>query len=289
MKITIRKPCFYSQKGMRDTQEDAVFPQNPTELSSYFIVCDGVGGCEHGEIASSLVCKAIDGVLANYVSSSKPMMPRIIKKALKAAFGILYSHKFRSREMATTLTLLSINSKGCVSVHLGDSRIYQIRKGKGIIFRTEDHSLVCELVKQNKITEQEAATHPQRNIITRCVCILDKEEDPMLATINEIYDIEPDDIFLLCSDGVYEEVDNNVITSLLSSDLPLEQKISKLAELTKNSSDNNTAYLVQVADVVRVPDDLKENDTYEIPIYPMSRNQLQIVSKIKLFLKNIWC
>ena len=151
--------------GQRDYQQDSLFPNNEEALLQhhFFIVCDGVGGCEHGELASQTVTTRMAEILDN-VDWEQEFTAEHFAEALAMTCHTL-DQVAAGVDTATTLTLLCTHSTGCLMAHIGDSRIYQLRPGKGIVYRSEDHSLVNDMVRSGKITAQEALTHPDRNVI----------------------------------------------------------------------------------------------------------------------------
>lgn len=165
--------------------------------------------------------------------------------------------------MATTLAFAAMTSDGVFVAHIGDSRVYQIRPSVGIVFCTEDHSLVNALLKNEVITPEEAVSHPQRNVITRCMNVQRDRRNYYEATIDVVRDVKAGDIFLLCSDGVYDEAGNDVISELLSCDSSLKEKRDKLAERTSDSHDNNTAILIEIKSVEKTENDNSDNVTFE--------------------------
>lgn len=263
MKIKINQPQWYWQKGKRSNQEDALFPLDDDGKHLFFIVCDGVGGCDSGEVASQLVCEAFGEFLPDRFEKGEKLDIHTFEEALVHAWEKLYDNRKTSPSMATTLTFAAITDEGVFLAHMGDSRIYQIRPGEGEIFCTEDHSLVHELMKRNKISPQEAANHPQRHVITRCLNVQEDSRNYCEATVDIIRDINPGDIFLLCSDGVYDEASDECITEILSEDISLSEKREKLAQATCCSSDNNTAILIEIQSVVREERDHDGNVSFE--------------------------
>jgi protein phosphatase len=154
--------------------------------------------------------------------------------------------------MATTLTFICFTPDGYTAAHCGDSRIYHIRPARGIIYRSQDHSLVGEMLRNGVISEAEAAHHPQSNIITRCVMLpTDGPADRLpRVTVHQSSDIQPGDYFLLCTDGVVHQATDPFLVSLLSdTTLTDTEKIAQLARQTRDSSDNNTACLIHIADI----------------------------------------
>jgi serine/threonine protein phosphatase PrpC len=158
MIITIGKPCAITEKGGRSNNEDSIYPlpEQVTLDQKLFMVCDGVGGAEKGEVASSLACESIQTFFSTFLKDDPT--PEFIHKAVHYAevcFDSYVQEHPEAMGMATTLTMAYIASSGIVLAHIGDSRIYHLRKGE-ILYQTEDHSLVNSLVKLGKITPEEA-------------------------------------------------------------------------------------------------------------------------------------
>lgn len=171
MKITFAEAYSYHGIGHRDNQEDARFPDHDeVRADSYhsFVVCDGVGGSEKGEVASKLVAGTLGNELEQNLAD-EPLRVQDLAAALDACYDALAKNTTpRNLGMATTMTMISANLTGVTAAHIGDSRIYHIRPGVGILYRSEDHSLVNALVKAGVVKEEEAENHPQSNVITRC-------------------------------------------------------------------------------------------------------------------------
>ena len=161
MNITIGNPWAVSEKGGRLNNEDSIFPLPETANSNQnlFLVCDGVGGAEKGEIASSLACESFQTFFSTF-REGEPNAD-FINKAIRyteARFDDYVAIHPEAKGMATTLTMTFVGTTGITLAHVGDSRIYHFRKGE-ILFQTEDHSLVNSLVKLGKITHEEVAHH----------------------------------------------------------------------------------------------------------------------------------
>lgn len=253
MNIQLGQAYGFYQIGQRKNQEDARFPDTdiPPEGQRFFIVCDGVGGLDKGEVASSTVAEAIGEYLEQY-DLNKPFSMKELGYALGAGYAALDKKNVgANRGMATTLTLLVAHAGGITVAHIGDSRIYQIRPGQdrgGVIYRSYDHSLVNALVRCGTLTPDQAINHPKSNIITRCMGGEDPESRSE-ATSYCLTDIEPGDVFILCSDGVLHDLTDQDLVNLINADSTLEQKAMELAQRSASSSDNNTAFLIPVETV----------------------------------------
>ncbi len=252
MEILLRQPYSFCQRGERANQEDARFPDcdAPQGCKPAFVVCDGVGGQAKGEVASRTVADAI-GTYMEGVDLTKDFTPEDFSKVLSHAYSALHRKmQGDTREMATTMTFVCFSAAGAFCAHIGDSRIYHVRPGVGIMYRSEDHSLVNALVHSGNLTPEGAINHPNSNIITRCMAYVDKGADAPAATAMQIEDVEGGDYFFLCTDGVLHCVEDSELLAILSSDRTDKEKIDLIAEKSRHSSDNNTAYLIGVEEVI---------------------------------------
>lgn len=301
MKIYLNQPYSFCQLGKRGNQEDARYPDMdmPEKSQSYYVVCDGVGGCDEGEMASRAVCNAF-GQYLKHTDWSKTFGVTDFGKALDDAYSALYKVAGKhSKDMATTLTFICFHHAGVLVAHIGDSRIYHIRPGVGILYRSDDHSLVNALVHSGNLTPDEAENHPQSNYITRCMGWVKEDEDRALATALQIADIESGDYFILCTDGVLHSTTDDMLEEIVSQDIPDEEKCMKLATICKDSSDNNTAYILPVGKVFREEESTSSlevtNDNETVPLRSqnavvevMSQNTLSLKNKVSKFLKNLF-
>lgn len=244
--------------GQRGNQEDALFPSldEATSARRVFMVCDGMGGHEHGEVASRCVAETI-GTLASAVGEcTVEVMRQTFEDALDEAYRRLDALDAdgdgRGRTMGTTLTFLAFCTDGVLVAHIGDSRVYQFRRGQGVVFRTRDHSLVEDLIAAGELTPDEARTHPRRNIITRAV--QPHQESPARATFRVLTEVRRGDLFLLCSDGVTEQLEDAALAEILFDDASLEQRMQTLVEecQRRETRDNHTGYLLEVVGGTRL-------------------------------------
>ena len=246
MKIGIEKPYAFSEIGKRANNEDCIFPEKECadEHNKLYIVCDGMGGYDKGEIASSIVCKTLSASLSNCEIIDKA----IFKQALDEAYDRLDEE---CENAGTTLTLLHLSEKGAFLAHMGDSRIYHLRKNghhTEILYKSDDHSFVNELVKLGIITPEKALTHPKRNIVTRVIQANQATRDE--ADIYETYDVKENDYFFLCTDGVLESISDEKLCSIINLDICLEKKCQMIEDIcNKTSKDNYSAYLIAVNNV----------------------------------------
>lgn len=250
MTIRILKPYSYSSQGMKPNQEDALFPQcgEAGRETRTFIVCDGMGGHEKGEVASECVAETIGRLTEGQPLCSAEQMRGVIDNALLEAYRNLDAIDTSESEnrMGTTLAMLSICADGVLTAHIGDSRVYQLREGRGVIFRTRDHSVVSDLIASGELTEKEARTFPHRNVITRA--IQPHQDYPDRPSYNVLTDIRKGDVFFICCDGVVEQLEDDDLCRYLLGDKPLSKRLEAVREecRKRNTNDNNTAYLIGI-------------------------------------------
>ena len=267
MEIKIYQPLFIHEQGKRDNQEDALWNEGATALDSLFVVCDGMGGHEKGEVASQTFSQALGKWFAEHVDSRQPLADAQLSNAITYAYDELDKQDDGNsiKKMGTTLTLLYIHAHGVTAAHIGDSRIYHIRPGyytadhpeKAILYQSRDDSLVYELYQTGEISYEEMATHPQKNVITKAVTPAGRREDP---SIIHITDIKPGDYFYMCSDGMLEKMSNAELATLFSTADTDEQKRRHLVEATQDNADNHTAWIIRVKDVHLVAGDPTTNE-----------------------------
>ena len=286
MKIEIYQPQAIWELGQRNNQEDSIFPAfgEATDDDRLFILCDGMGGHEHGEVASQTVCKAMSDTLLSL--SKQSFTDDDLLDALQTAYRQLdcldNSHL---RKMGTTLCLLYFHQGGLTAAHIGDSRIYHIRpKENRILYQSRDHSLVYDLYQAGEISYEEMRTSPQKNIITRA--IQPGEENRVRPAIVHIADIQPSDFFYICSDGMLEQMDNDELCRLLSTDGSDEKKRMQLIAATSDNKDNHSAYLIHIKEVMReagdnmLLDDEQTSKDNAVNIRPQSQSDdVSIVSR----------
>lgn len=257
----------------RPHQEDCLFPAHGEAKKSdrFFVLCDGMGGHDAGEVASATVCEAMgQSVLANCADAEGAFGKDDIQRALNAAFEALdEKDNGAAKKMGTTMTMLKLFVGGCYIAHMGDSRVYHIRPGKTaeetrILFHTEDHSLVNDLVRLGELTPEEARVSKQKNIITRAM--QPKMEHRPKADIYHTADIEGGDYFYMCSDGMLEHMDDDNLRFIFSDEGgTVSKKVNTLVQGTCENRDNHSAIIIHVLGVVGaaapMADDTKETAT----------------------------
>ncbi len=249
MTITIGKPWAVCEKGGRQNNEDSIYPLPETVGSNkkLFLVCDGVGGSEKGEVASSLACESFQTFFSAFLDGepTKEFIDRAIRYT-EARFDSYVNDHPEARGMATTLTMVSVGTLGVMLAHVGDSRIYQFRNGK-ILYETKDHSLVNSLVEMGKISKEEALTHPQKNVIIRAI---QGTEKPTEVDVALLKDVMAGDYFFMCTDGILERLNDESLSDIFSTyKNPEEIKDAIMASCCGKTRDNFSFYVLPVQSV----------------------------------------
>ncbi len=200
-----------SRIGGRSENQDT-FGAQKTKRGFVVTVCDGMGGGPGGKTASSI---AVHEIIASINEASEEeectnILIKAVRRANIAIIGAGNEHP-SLRGMGSTATVLLLTPVAAYVAHVGDSRIYQLRRGKKV-FRTFDHSMVFDLVRQGVITEEQARLSAQSNVITRALGI-----KPDVEVDVEELPYESGDRFLLCSDGIHGTMPESELIRKVSS------------------------------------------------------------------------
>ena len=207
-----------------------------------FAVADGMGGAQAGEVASQLAASALEGGNSDAPDGTQ-RIDELIQEANRRIFDRASSDPSASG-MGTTMTVALVEGMTVAIGHVGDSRGYLVR-GEQMEQLTEDHSLVNELVKSGKLSEEEAQAHPQRSVITRAV-----GTDPDVDVDGFTIEAEEGDVFLLCSDGLTDMVEDEEILELVHEhrdDLEKAVKALVAAANRGGGEDNITAVAFRIS------------------------------------------
>lgn len=246
--ISIRQPLYFSEIGKKNNQEDCLYPAKPSKETRVFILCDGMGGHDNGEVASQTVAEALGGYLTSAHHIDIPAIEAGLTNAYRALDGIESGH---GKTPGTTMTCLCINSNNYIVAHIGDSRIYHIRpslydhsrRRGGILYQSSDHSLVNDLIKAGELNEEEARDFPGKNIITRAM----QPGTRSKADVYQFDNIVEGDYFFMCSDGVMEQLSNETLCGILASNDTDNDKIASIASVCNgNTRDNYSCWLIPV-------------------------------------------
>ncbi len=233
--------------GGKKNQEDYIWPLpgKATLQDKIFIVCDGVGGSDNGEIASKIIAESMGRALqkVNVENITSGFINNQLDIARQRLVEYAYTHRLNT-DMATTFCMLAIGEKRIFISWSGDSRVYHVRDGE-ILYKTSDHSLVNTLLKSGEITEEDAVLHPQKNIILKAI---KADGSPIDTEDIWIDNAREGDYFLLCTDGLFENITEKDIKFLLNqNDRGQYDLISAFQQKCFNRTrDNYSMYLVKI-------------------------------------------
>jgi PPM family protein phosphatase len=223
----------------RQGNEDSYYVRAPL-----FVVADGMGGAQAGEVASAIAVRQFERGLPDGQDPGEALAALI--QAANARIHEQARSDAQHAGMGTTTTAAYVTADAVVVAHVGDSRCYLLRDDD-LIRLTRDHSLVGELVARGKLTEEQAESHPQRSVITRAL-----GPEPNVEVDVDAYPARAGDVFLLCSDGLTSMVHEPQLKSLLADrERPLEQTGRRLIAAANDAGgrDNITVILFRVEDV----------------------------------------
>jgi PPM family protein phosphatase len=221
----------------RQGNEDNLFVRAPL-----FVVADGMGGAQAGEVASEMAVKSFEPGLGDGAPAES--LVRVIEDANRRIHDRSRSDEQRAG-MGTTVTAAYVGESEVVVAHVGDSRAY-LWRGGDLIRLTKDHSLVGELVARGKLTEEQAEAHPQRSVITRAL-----GPEPNVLVDVDVFPARAGDVFLLCSDGLTSMINESKLKPILDGAESLEQGGRALIAAANEAGgrDNITVILFRLEDV----------------------------------------
>jgi PPM family protein phosphatase len=245
---------------VRDHNEDCI--EARPEIGLY-VLADGMGGYNAGEVASGMATSLIaDGLMEEWRPAevdrmrredAKALAERLIREQVARANSAIFTTSQNNPEcagMGTTLVVCHFYDDFVTVAHIGDSRLYRLR-GDTMEQITRDHSLLQEQLDSGLITPEEAKLSQNKNLVTRALGI-----DPSVETEVHTYDAEPDDVYLLCSDGLSdmvedEEIRMTLVTLKTNPTLTVQQLVQ--AANDNGGRDNISAMLIRVAEHFNVP------------------------------------
>jgi protein phosphatase len=221
----------------RQGNEDSYFVRAPL-----FVVADGMGGAQAGEVASEMAVESFDHGLPD--GSPADALVRVIEDANRRIHDRSRAESQRAG-MGTTVTAAYVGEQEVTIAHVGDSRAYLLRDGR-LERLTRDHSLVGELVARGKLTEDQAETHPQRSVITRAL-----GPEPDVQVDVRSYQARDGDVFMVCSDGLTSMVAEARVTTILEGAGSLDRAGRELIAAANDAGgrDNITVILFRLEEV----------------------------------------
>ena len=195
----------------REMNQDYYYVSDPESDIQLYILADGMGGYNGGEVASKLAVESVKSYIENNLNQKEPQKEQIlqlVKDAAEYANKVVYEKSKTSEDlhgMGTTLDICLIYNNKVYIGHVGDSRVYLIR-GEIIRKLTKDHSYVQKLVEDGKITREEANHHPKKNMLIKALGCTEYVEPDIRAR-----NVGKQDVLLMCSDGLTNMVEEKVI------------------------------------------------------------------------------
>lgn len=208
---------------------------------SVFVVADGMGGAQSGEVASKIVVDAFSSGLPE-AGTAEERLAVVVQRANREIHERSRSEAANAG-MGTTVTAACLDGDAVAIAHVGDSRAYLLRDGE-LRRLTEDHSLVEELLRGGRLTEEEAAEHPQRSVITRALGI-----EPIVEIDTWTYPLRPGDVVLLCSDGLTSMISEQQLQGVIVAAPTLNEAAQRLIDAANEAGgrDNITVVLFRAA------------------------------------------
>jgi len=245
MPLVIAEEAHRTDTGrQRQANEDSYFARDPV-----FAVADGMGGAQAGEVASRIAAGAFEQGL-DRARPAESQLEGIAQDANREIHDLAQRDSSRAG-MGTTLTAALLDENEVALGHVGDSRAYVLRGGE-LKRLTKDHSLVEELRRQGRLTDEEAEEHPQRSIITRAL-----GPEPEVRVDTMTVPAKAGDVFLLCSDGLTTMVSDEEIKAILDEARSLRSAVNRLIDAANSGGgrDNITAVAFRLAEEGDVPDE----------------------------------
>jgi|GEM_PF-83859 len=287
LRLTDEAPFMMASKTdmgyVREINEDGFFVYDNGLIMA---IADGMGGHEHGEIASELALKEVATNAPKMAASENDYIVDAMYLTCQQANSSIYQRALLEGaefKMGTTLIFTLLFEDRLYYLNVGDSRLYLCRNNE-LTRLTRDHSLVQEMVDNNEITEEEAILHPLRNRITKVVGYqLEVESD--IASIK----LQKDDKLLLCTDGLYSVVDEMTIKNILMSEKSALEKVDELIEtvLAKGAPDNVTTIVAEFTGVNNMTYNKSENTQtaeFEKSAESRKKHNISILVTVILFL-----
>ena len=236
-----------SDKGMvREMNQDYYYISKPYNEYSLYILADGMGGYVGGEIASSLAVNSAEEYISKNIKNieiiNRDTLQKLIKDAMEYANKIVYEKSktdINLSEMGTTLEVCLIYNNKVYIGHIGDSRVYRIRKN--IIRKlTTDHSYVEKLVRDGTITKEEACHHPKKNMLIKALGCEEYIQPDIL-----VKGFLKEDILLMCSDGLTNLLTDKEIYEVITNNMGNADKLLIQKANIKGGYDNITAVVIE--------------------------------------------
>lgn len=242
--MKIKHILHFMQLGQRQNQQDRMLISSDRRL---FVICDGMGGSHNGAFASEKLVEILEMLYERGVNGHPEVWLK--KMIIEANEALFKSCDIQNQNgSGTTLALLYLNNNDAYVSHIGDSKVFFIKPHEQKWWCTKDHSFVQELLDAGILaSEQETKSHPMRSRITQAIT-----DDQILSldliNVQHFEGIRPEDIFILCTDGVVEKLLSEDLVTMFVKDInAFENNFIQLKEYCQElSRDNNTAIGIQI-------------------------------------------
>jgi protein phosphatase len=241
---------------IRNNNEDAMgsfIPISRHQARSHgflFAVADGVGGLDLGEVASSTAISVLTDEFSKAQADTMliSLLPRLIQHANAAVHDKTLESEYRGKKMATTMVACALRYDQAIVSHVGDSRCYLVRNGKARQV-TQDHTLVNEQRKMGLISVEEIRESESRHILIRSL-----GPEMFVSPDTTAVTLQADDVLVLCTDGLHDEMNESLIASIVSQKKSAEEiareLVAKAVEI--DGADNTTAQVIRIRSVEQV-------------------------------------
>lgn len=242
---------YFTAKGKREQNQDSLLLNNflvnnisldkvkkytlKNKILNKFFISDGMGGYTNGELASKIILEKMNTRYRNY---SKELIASLLNKTKEFLdYSVLVQHL---PPFGGTIAGVIFSSNKNIIFNVGDTRVYKISKNQ-ITLLSKDHSLAQNLIEDGVLNEHSLNYHPSRNILTSSLFGGDYKNISQI-NYNE-FDLKKNEILLLCTDGVWEQFNNETLSKIFNSKIKFEKKIEKLYCISKNNPKDNISFI----------------------------------------------
>ena len=234
---------FLSEKTRDKPAEFVTFCPDKRQ---FYAVCDGMGGEQLGELASFIAAETLHGCAEILRQNKKKNLDKGIEDYITQANGFIFEAQKTNgaSRIGTTLAMLALENKTAHIYNVGDSRVYRFRKNK-LEQLSSDHTAVANMVKVGAITPEQAKTHPRRNSLTQYMGI--NPDEMIIQAYKTSVKIKEKDVFLLCSDGLTDMLEDEEIENILSETVgvsPDESACRLVKKALENGGKDNTTVII---------------------------------------------
>jgi len=275
-------PCHYDETS----REGSYYDGTPHTDDRLFIVCDGMGGHARGEVAARIVTQTMSRAILSAASIEGSFNDEMIRDAVKKSLKKLVAEDDPKeiKKMGTTMAVLKFHANGATVGHIGDTRVYHFRPARKnqpaqILFKTKDHTVLEELVSSGKMTYEQAKIAQSKHVLSRSMTSAENYKPEV--EIDHISDIQKGDVFMLCTDGVFENMNDDQLCNLLTDpNIADVQRVQSILHECLDNTDNHTAIVIRVQDVLNTSDEKTYNAALAPGTVLKSKNYTYHIEKV---------